>query len=62
MLDVKQKNKYNRDALREVRRMTRGGLRVNEKFYMTCFNCIGWERCEFAFDLYNTNGDCLAMK
>jgi hypothetical protein len=60
MLDVKQKNKYNRDALRELRRRYVGD-RIKE-YYMTCFYCKGWERCPFAYDLYNTNGDCLGLK
>lgn len=28
----------------------------------TCFDCQLWKECEFAFDGYNTNGDCLAEK
>ncbi len=39
MLDVKQKNKYNRDALRELRRRYVGD-RIKE-YYMTCFYCKG---------------------
>ena len=29
---------------------------------LTCFNCPVNKDCEFAFDLYNTDGDCLALK
>ena len=30
---------------------------------MTCFYCLGVEEgCEYMFDGYNTNGDCLASK
>jgi hypothetical protein len=29
---------------------------------LTCLRCIHACRCEYAFDLYNTNGDCLATK
>jgi hypothetical protein len=28
----------------------------------TCDDCPSAPSCEFAFDLYNTNGDCLAEK
>ena len=28
----------------------------------TCQKCTAKESCEFAFDTYNTNGDCLAEK
>lgn len=28
----------------------------------TCFNCDSSPTCEFAYDLYNTDGDCLALK
>lgn len=28
----------------------------------TCYNCPTMLNCEFAWDLYNTNGDCLAEK
>lgn len=28
----------------------------------TCDDCDVKERCQFVFDLYNTDGDCLAMK
>lgn len=29
---------------------------------LTCFSCSERDRCKFAFDPYNTNGDCLMMK
>lgn len=29
---------------------------------MTCNGCKGVEKCPFAWDPYNTDGDCLAMK
>jgi len=29
---------------------------------LTCIDCEGNEDCEFAFDPYNTDGDCLRMK
>ena len=28
----------------------------------TCDDCGGVDECEWAWDLYNTNGDCLAEK
>jgi len=28
----------------------------------TCYHCRSWQVCEFAFDGYNTDGDCLAEK
>lgn len=28
----------------------------------TCDGCGCRETCEYAYDLYNTNGDCLGMK
>ena len=28
----------------------------------TCFACTAWKACRYAFDAYNTNGDCLAEK
>lgn len=31
-------------------------------FAMTCRECGSRHDCEFAWDWYNTNGDCLAMK
>lgn len=30
---------------------------------LTCYTCIGqFKGCEYAFDWYNTSGDCLAEK
>jgi hypothetical protein len=29
---------------------------------ITCENCPQADRCDYAFDGYNTNGDCLAEK
>jgi hypothetical protein len=28
----------------------------------TCFGCPSVEECEYAWDYYNINGDCLALK
>ena len=33
-----------------------------DKKNLTCDTCFKTKECIFAFDLYNTNGDCLAMK
>jgi len=32
------------------------------KGMLTCFNCIDRDTCDCAWDIYNTNGDCLAAK
>jgi hypothetical protein len=29
---------------------------------MTCYGCADNQTCPFRWDLYNTNGDCLAEK
>lgn len=33
-----------------------------EGTHVTCEGCLEVHCCEFAFDPYNTNGDCLALK
>lgn len=33
-----------------------------EKEYMTCHRCSEKDVCEYAWDPYNTDGDCLASK
>ncbi len=35
--------------------------KLNPEDY-TCFECVEKDTCVFAFDPYNTNGDCLATK
>jgi hypothetical protein len=30
--------------------------------WVTCVKCPHADTCDFAFDQYNTNGDCLAQK
>lgn len=41
---------------------------VSEKFegevltVFTCCDCPVVKECEYAYDLYNTDGDCLALK
>lgn len=32
------------------------------RFGITCAECELNDKCEFAWDFYNTNGDCLAEK
>jgi hypothetical protein len=38
------------------------GREVTSKTSITCETCRSNDDCEFAWDLYNTNGDCLAEK
>ena len=45
-----------------VRRMEELGLSVPVKEYMTCDRCLDADTCLFAWDRYNTGGDCLADK
>lgn len=28
----------------------------------TCYDCLLFKECEFSFDIYNINGDCLFAK
>jgi hypothetical protein len=35
------------------------GLKVED---ITCHHCPQKDTCEYAYDLYNTDGDCLAVK
>jgi hypothetical protein len=37
-------------------------IEIPAKEEMTCNTCDQVEKCEYAWDLYNTKGDCLAMK
>lgn len=47
---------------------TRISLEVIERFFpgqnvrLTCQDCTDNDTCEYAFDPYNTHGDCLALK
>lgn len=38
------------------------GIMVPPRSSFTCSRCGANRVCEFAWDLYNTGGDCLAMK
>lgn len=40
----------------------RRALQMEENREVTCENCAHNANCEFAFDPYNTDGDCLAIK
>ena len=39
-----------------------GYLTEEEKKRYTCYDCSAKDECEFAYDEYNTDGDCLADK
>ena len=45
-----------------VKQMEDAGLNVPLKEQMTCNGCQDASVCEFAWDPYNTDGDCLASK
>lgn len=45
-----------------IRQMADSGISVPSKESMTCSKCSESGTCEFAWDLYNTDGDCLASK
>ena len=45
-----------------VEKLAKDGLYVPSKDEMTCNTCLDNTNCEFAWDLYNTGGDCLAVK
>lgn len=34
----------------------------NKRIEFTCDDCAVRNRCRFAYDVYNTDDDCLAMK
>jgi hypothetical protein len=34
----------------------------NRMALFTCYDCIDKDKCKYAFDLYNREGDCLAVK
>lgn len=36
--------------------------RDDEPNFCTCVTCQSLLLCEFAYDLYNTRGDCIALK
>ena len=63
MIIIKAKKNYGNEIVKEI------GLAgyLKEEFdididSMTCSKCASSETCEYAFDAYNTDGDCLAIK
>jgi len=38
------------------------GMPIPPKEELTCFKCDEKDTCKYAWDLYNTDGDCLANK
>jgi len=48
-------------TLRRIARLlgAQNGIKLDD---LSCMDCCAWRRCEFAFDGYNTHGDCLAEK
>jgi len=49
------------ESLREqmLRQLAEGGWPFET---ITCDDCADKDSCEWAYDLYNTDGDCLATK
>lgn len=45
-----------------IQSLADAGLSVPPKDKMTCNGCAEAETCDLAWDLYNTDGDCLACK
>ncbi len=41
---------------------TRKAMKMADDREITCQTCQDNDKCEYAFDPYNTQGDCLAMK
>ena len=50
------------DTIKEIMRkaFTKHGFDMDKD--CTCKDCECSKKCPFAWDLYNTNGDCLASK
>lgn len=38
------------------------GLEDKPLTYVTCYACPHVDTCQWVWDLYNTDGDCLALK
>lgn len=47
------------EELSKIRAEVAQGWEIDE---FTCDKCSDRYDCEYAFDMYNTNGDCLANK
>ena len=50
------------DDVKEIERLRWGYKFLEKEAPFTCHDCQSTETCEYAFDLYNLNGDCLAIK
>jgi len=48
------------EQLSEEKKERWGKMPLEEDF--TCHECLDKDVCQYSFDLYNTNGDCLAFK
>lgn len=58
MLLEEQRKKVHLEALKQFE----GAPGDHTDVVFTCDTCKQNDDCEFAFDAYNTNGDCLAEK
>jgi hypothetical protein len=47
---------------KETAQRVRVSLRMADDREITCETCASNDVCSLAFDPYNTDGDCLAMK
>ena len=45
-----------------IQSLEKDGMRVPAKEEMTCTTCPSAKDCDLAWDLYNTDGDCLMDK
>jgi len=48
-----------KQLIEDAREHFNAGMKVED---YTCYNCGAWQGCLYAFDVYNTDGDCLAEK
>jgi len=55
----KEHAKEHADKTRQALTVLRGEVSIDQ---ITCEECYSNAGCEYAFDMYNTNGDCLAEK
>lgn len=65
MLDCKKAAAYAKRMRQELEELVTktGGVSDPELIVeVTCQFCSHNDNCEFAWDLYNTDGDCLAIK
>lgn len=63
LTELKDANNWNAERLtleREIAGVLREELEKLE--WVTCVKCLARKTCQYAFDPYNTNGDCLAEK